>query len=55
MRVQTTGEVPAVEALQTACDDLVKVCDHMESTFKAAIEAYEADKSTADDAMETSQ
>lgn len=46
VRIQTTGQVTAVEALGSACDDLARVCDHMESAFLAALEQFKAQENT---------
>lgn len=49
VRVQTTGQVTAVEALGTACDDLARVCDHMESAFNVAFENFQPEDSDMKD------
>ena len=40
MRVQTTGEVTAAQALVTACEECSKVCKHIRSSFDAAVKEY---------------
>eukprot|EP00798_Chlamydomonas_sp_ICE-L_P015976 gene15976-22106_t len=40
VRIQTTGEVTATQALRTSCDDLRDVCGHMRSTFKDALASH---------------
>lgn len=42
MRVQTTGQVTAMQAVKAACEDLQQVCGHMRSTLAAAVTAYQA-------------
>lgn len=37
IRVQTTGEVSAAEALRQACRNLQEVCGHVKATFQAAV------------------
>mmetsp|Transcript_37069 Transcript_37069/g.93500 ORF Transcript_37069/g.93500 Transcript_37069/m.93500 type:complete len:98 (-) Transcript_37069:361-654(-) len=44
IRVQTTGEVAASQALRGACEDLKDVTEHMLTTFKAAVQAKKAGK-----------
>ncbi|CAL5218993.1 g748 [Coccomyxa viridis] len=41
LRIQTTGELTAVEALRQACQSLKQLCGHMRSTFTEAYEQYE--------------
>ena len=40
VRVQTTGAVPAVDALRSAAESLSDVCDHVKATFEAALAAH---------------
>ncbi|MEW5298879.1 MAG: hypothetical protein WDW38_000389 [Sanguina aurantia] len=42
IRVQTTGEVTASQALRSACDDVQQVCTHITSTFQAALAEFKA-------------
>lgn len=35
LRIQTYGDVTAIQALQKGLRDLVDVCDHVEETFRA--------------------
>lgn len=42
IRIQTTGEVSAVQALGKACEDLSNLCDHMETVFEQAVQEFEA-------------
>lgn len=42
MRVQTTGQVPAAEVLQTASTNVGQVCDHLSSVFTTAMQEFEA-------------
>ncbi|XP_007435113.1 DNA-directed RNA polymerases I and III subunit RPAC2-like [Python bivittatus] len=48
-RVQTRGGLPAVEAFQKGLEDLMGVCQHVLSTFKASVEEY---KTKNDETME---
>ena len=41
VRVQTTGEVPAAQALATASSNVSRVCDHISATFTEAMAAFE--------------
>lgn len=41
IRVQTTGEMTAAQALLTACEECSKVCKHIGDVFDAAIEQYQ--------------
>lgn len=34
LRIQTTGEISAVEALRQACQSLKQVCEHIKTTFQ---------------------
>jgi DNA-directed RNA polymerase subunit L len=54
VRVQTTGTVPAAEALATACTNVEKVCDHMETTLEKALEAFRAKKAEEAQSMDAS-
>ena len=47
VRVQTTGTVPAAEALRTASTNVGKVCDHVSTTFEQAMKDFEAKESKA--------
>lgn len=51
VRIQTTGQVTAVEALGKACDDLTRVCEHMQSTFELAVREFQ-EKAVEDEDME---
>ncbi|KAK9468466.1 DNA-directed RNA polymerase [Lipomyces arxii] len=39
LRIQTYGEITAVQALEKGLDDLVDLCDHIENEFRKAVEA----------------
>lgn len=45
IRVQTTGEITATEALRDAGQSLKEVCQHVRSTFKAANESFDQTQS----------
>lgn len=36
LRVQTTGRVTPAQAVKSACEELKRVCSHIETTFKEA-------------------
>eukprot|EP00879_Flechtneria_rotunda_P008803 GHRR01009221.1.p3 GENE.GHRR01009221.1~~GHRR01009221.1.p3 ORF type:complete len:109 (+),score=25.96 GHRR01009221.1:1331-1657(+) len=40
IRVQTTGEITAAQALTNACEECIKVCSHVNGVFDNAITAY---------------
>lgn len=40
IRVQTTGEITAVDALRGACQECQKVCNHISTQFKDAVKQY---------------
>ncbi|KAG2491719.1 hypothetical protein HYH03_009882 [Edaphochlamys debaryana] len=40
LRVQTTGQVTAMQAVKAACEDLTQVCGHMRSTLGEAVARY---------------
>lgn len=42
IRVQTTGEITAADALKTACEDCVQVCDHISTVFQQAVQQHKA-------------
>ncbi|KAK9480901.1 DNA-directed RNA polymerase, partial [Lipomyces japonicus] len=38
IRIQTYGKVTAIEALEKGLDDLVDMCDHIESVYRSVVE-----------------
>ncbi|GIL65114.1 hypothetical protein Vafri_18931 [Volvox africanus] len=44
VRVQTTGQITATQALKAACEDLQHVCVHMRSTLDAAVMKYQREE-----------
>ncbi|KAJ9523974.1 hypothetical protein QJQ45_022375 [Haematococcus lacustris] len=42
IRVQTTGEVSAHQALRDACEDVKDVAQHIASTFQSALAEFRA-------------
>ncbi|KAK9455533.1 hypothetical protein V1511DRAFT_498029 [Dipodascopsis uninucleata] len=44
LRIQTYGEITAIEALEKGLDDLVDLCDHVENEFKKSVESGDYSK-----------
>lgn len=40
LRIQTYGDITAIQALQKGLSDLVDVCDHVEETFREEYNQY---------------
>eukprot|EP00884_Botryococcus_braunii_P003334 jgi/Botrbrau1/13000/Bobra.384_1s0024.1 len=40
LRIQTSGEMSAAQALREACHNVREVCSHMKATFLKAVEEY---------------
>ncbi|EFJ45440.1 hypothetical protein VOLCADRAFT_63657 [Volvox carteri f. nagariensis] len=41
LRVQTTGQITAMQAVKAACEDMQQVCDHMRSTLSKAVAEFQ--------------
>ncbi|KAK9241068.1 DNA-directed RNA polymerase [Lipomyces kononenkoae] len=41
LRIQTYGEISAIQALEKGLDDLMELCDHVEDEYRKAVEAGE--------------
>ncbi|KAK9257503.1 DNA-directed RNA polymerase [Lipomyces tetrasporus] len=39
IRIQTYGDITAIQALEKGLDDLMDLCDHIESEFRKEVEA----------------
>ncbi|KAK9322870.1 DNA-directed RNA polymerase [Lipomyces orientalis] len=39
LRIQTYGDITAIQALEKGLDDLMDLCDHIESEFRKEVEA----------------
>eukprot|EP00877_Chromochloris_zofingiensis_P012277 jgi/Chrzof1/7302/Cz02g18130.t1 len=42
LRVQTTGQITAADAVKGACEDVKQVCGHVSSVFSAAVQQMQA-------------
>ncbi|EIE22071.1 RBP11-like subunits of RNA polymerase [Coccomyxa subellipsoidea C-169] len=51
LRIQTTGEISAVEALRQACQSLKQVCEHIKATFQEEYREHVESTGLADAAM----
>ncbi|CAK0748214.1 hypothetical protein CVIRNUC_001822 [Coccomyxa viridis] len=51
LRIQTTGEISAVEALRQACQSLKQLCGHMKATFNEAYTQYEQRQESSEQPM----
>ncbi|GLC37687.1 hypothetical protein PLESTB_000802100 [Pleodorina starrii] len=44
LRVQTTGQITAMQAVKAACEDVKQVCSHMRSSLAAAVAQYQQEE-----------